>query len=165
MGSISEPAMADRTVLTGLLAQTAPDYRALALHADTLTVATQCIIDWLAVVLPGALNQYAILVAEELKSTGHGPCTAIGRGCRLSAQDAALANGDASHAPDLDDVNRTMQGHPYRSCISAAGLLLDIDEAQIVNAIGLAATQAAGLKGDVRQHGKAAANCGFAARR
>ncbi|MEJ7927455.1 MmgE/PrpD family protein [Sphingobium sp. AN641] len=226
MRSIGRPAMAGREDLTRLLAQTALDYRVTALPADTLTVATQCIIDWFAVVLPGALEQCAILVADELESTGHGSCTVIGRHHRLSAQDAALANGVAAHALDFDDVSRAMQGHPtvatfpaalaiaeaegksgrdlmnayiagYEiACILgarlapshyakgfhatgtigtvgaavAAGLLLDLDEAQMVNAIGLAATQAAGLKamfGSMAKPlhaGKAAANGVLAAR-
>ncbi|WP_184476004.1 MmgE/PrpD family protein [Rhizorhapis suberifaciens] len=212
--------------LTRLLARTALDYRTAALPADALMVAKQCIMDWFAVALPGAREDCAMLLADELESVGQGPCMVIGRRCRLSAQDAALANGVASHALDFDDVNRTMQGHPtvaifpaalavseaegkssrdlltayiagYEiACIVnaqvapshyamgfhatgtigaigaavAAGLLLELDETQMAHAIGLAATQSAGLKamfGSMAKPlhaGKAAANGVLAAR-
>ncbi|WP_340267948.1 MmgE/PrpD family protein [Sphingobium mellinum] len=212
--------------LTRLLARTAIGYRDAAMPADVLTVAKQCIVDWLAVALPGAREDCARLLADELESVGEGPCTVIGRRCRLSARDAALANGVASHALDFDDVNRTMQGHPtvaifpaalavaeaegksgrdlltayiagYEiACIVsaqvapshyamgfhatgtigaigaavAAGILLELDEMRMVHAIGVAATQSAGLKamfGSMAKPlhaGKAAANGVFAAR-
>lgn len=212
--------------LTGLLARTALHYPSVALPADAVSVAKQCVIDWFAAALPGAREDCAMLLADELETLGQGPCTVIGRLSRLSARDAAFANGVASHALDFDDVNRTMQGHPtvailpaalamaeaekksgrdlliayiagYEiACIVgaqvapshyakgfhatgtigtigaavAAGLLLQLDEAQMAHAIGLAATQAAGLKamfGSMAKPlhaGKAAANGVFAAR-
>jgi 2-methylcitrate dehydratase PrpD len=188
--------------LTRELARIALAYRTANLHATATTVARQCILDWFAVTLPGAREECAVLLTEELATFGSGPCTVIGRTLSLSPHDAALANGTASHALDFDDVNRTMQGHPtvavfpavlavaeaYRStgkealaafiagyevacmigtlvspshygrgfhatgtlgAIGAAvgaGLLLQLDEVQMENAIGLAATQGAGLK-------------------
>lgn len=212
--------------LTRLLARTALDYHSASLPAEAMMVAKQCIVDWFAAALPGAREDCAMLLVDELESVGQGPCTVIGRRCRLSAQDAALANGVASHALDFDDVNRTMQGHPtvaifpaalavseaegksgrdllvayiagYEiACIVsaqvapshyamgfhatgtigvigaavAAGLLLELDDTQMSHAIGLAATQSAGLKamfGSMAKPlhaGKAAANGVFAAR-
>lgn len=225
MGSGSQPAPPNAG-LTRLLARTALGYHSAAMPADALMVAKQCILDWFAVALPGAREDSAVLLVDELESDGGGPCTVIGRRCRLSARDAALANGVASHALDFDDVNRTMQGHPtvatfpaalavseaegksgrdlltayiagYEiACIVgaqmapshygmgfhatgtigaigatvAAGLLLELDETQMAHAIGLAATQSAGLKamfGSMAKPlhaGKAAANGVFAAR-
>jgi 2-methylcitrate dehydratase PrpD len=212
--------------LTRQLAHIAVGYRTASLPDSAITVARQCILDWFAVALPGSREECAVLLAEELESDGSGPCTVVGRSHRLSAHDAALINGTASHALDFDDVNRVMQGHPTVAVFSAvlavaetvrangndvltafiagyevacmvgdlvrpshyargfhatgtlgalgaavgAGLLLQLDEAQMVNAIGLAATQSAGLKamfGSMAKPlhaGKAAANGVLAAR-
>lgn len=212
--------------LTRQLAQVALGYRTANLPESAITVARQCILDWFAATLPGSREECAVLLAEELESSGSGPCTVIGRAGRLSAYDAAMANGIASHALDFDDVNRLMQGHPSvavfpavfamaetldatgkdaltafvagyeAACMVgglvnyshygrgfhatgtvgtigaavATGILLQLDEDQMVNAIGLAATQSAGLKamfGSMAKPfhaGKAAANGVLAAK-
>ncbi len=83
------------------------------LPADALTVAKQCLLDWLGVTIAGAdepLTQ--ILRAEALEQGGNPQASLIGTGERVTAAQAALVNGAASHALDYDDVHLAMSGHP-----------------------------------------------------
>ncbi|MGH2607989.1 MAG: MmgE/PrpD family protein, partial [Tepidiformaceae bacterium] len=83
------------------------------LPPDAITVAKQCLLDWLGVTIAGAdepLTQ--ILRAEALEQGGNPQATLIGTGERVTASQAALVNGAASHALDYDDVHLAMSGHP-----------------------------------------------------
>ena len=83
------------------------------LPADTLTVAKQCLLDWLAVTIAGSSEELtAILRAEALEQGGNPQATLIGTGERVTASQAALVNGAAGHALDYDDVHLAMSGHP-----------------------------------------------------
>jgi 2-methylcitrate dehydratase PrpD len=216
----------DGAGLTKLLARRALSYSVDTIPPDAFIVAKQCVLDWFAVTLPGAAEDCARILHEELAPAIAGSCSVIGMTGRFSPHDAALINGTASHALDYDDVNRAMSGHPtvavfpaalavaetegrngrdtlvafiagYEiACVVgrlvapshyasgfhatgtvgtvgaavAAGLLLGLDEDRLEQAIGLAATQSAGLKamfGSMAKPlhaGKAAANGVLAAR-
>lgn len=211
---------------TEILARHAISYRSAPISEAALTVAKQCILDWFGVTLPGRAEPCASILIEELRQNSQGLCTVVGSEVRLSAHDAALVNGTASHALDYDDVNERMSGHPSVAVLPAvlaiaevkgktgrelleafiagyevacavgdlvspshyaggyhatgsvgaigaavgAGLLLGLDEPGLRCAIGLAATQSAGLKamfGSMAKPlhaGKAAANGVFSAR-
>ncbi|KUO53689.1 MAG: hypothetical protein APF78_05365 [Sphingomonadales bacterium BRH_c3] len=218
--------LADDLAVTRNLAIAALSYPNSKMPVDAIAVAKQCMLDWFAVTLAGVHEDCAAILHDELASTGSGPCSVIGRPTRLSAHDAALVNGTASHALDYDDVNKAIAGHPtvvvlpavlavaeaegrsgrdalaafvagYEiACILgelvapshyaagfhatatlgaigsavAAGLLMGLDETQMEHAIGLGATQSAGLKamfGSMAKPlhaGKAGANGVLAAR-
>ncbi|MEX1103861.1 MAG: MmgE/PrpD family protein, partial [Dehalococcoidia bacterium] len=99
--------------ITAALADFCRGIRYEDLPADAITVAKQCLLDWLAVTIAGAdepLTQ--ILRAEALEQGGNPQATLIGSGERVTASQAALVNGAASHALDYDDVHLAMSGHP-----------------------------------------------------
>ncbi|MEX0784789.1 MAG: MmgE/PrpD family protein [Dehalococcoidia bacterium] len=99
--------------ITAALADFCRGIRYEDLPPDAITVAKQCLLDWLAVTIAGAdqpLTQ--ILRAEALEQGGNPQATLIGSGERVTASQAALVNGAASHALDYDDVHLAMSGHP-----------------------------------------------------
>ena len=99
--------------LTQLLAN-----RCLAVHFDALstevrTLASQCVLDWIAVALAGSREPLVkILLAEMSEQGGYPQAAIVGHAVRLPTLSAALVNGAASHALDYDDVNMSMNGHP-----------------------------------------------------
>ena len=170
--------------------------------AEAVTVAKQCLLDWLGVTLAGRHEPLVGILAEELAPEDtRGGCTLIGLGRRAALMNAVLINGAAGHALDFDDVITTM-GHPTApvapvviglgealgasgaqvvgafiagveaecrvarllgpshyakgwhgtatfgafGAAAAAAHLLDLDEERLLHALGLAGTQAAGLK-------------------
>ncbi len=71
--------------------------------ADALHSAKRQFIDVMGVSILGARDASTAKVFETVEHWGDGPCTAIGRERTLSAPWAALVNGTAAHALDLDD--------------------------------------------------------------
>ena len=61
------------------------------------------LVDQIGVTIPGAAEPAARLAAHVVSAWGDGPCTAAGQSRRLAAPWAALVNGTAGHALDLDD--------------------------------------------------------------
>jgi len=82
------------------------------------------ILDYLGVTLAGSREPAARLVADVLGGT-IGPCVVFGDSARISALDAALVNGAASHALDFDDCNNTFGGHPTAPILPALFALAD----------------------------------------
>ncbi|MEL6999195.1 MAG: MmgE/PrpD family protein, partial [Pseudomonadota bacterium] len=81
--------------------------RADQIDALSLRWARHCLLDWVAVTIPGAREDLVdLLVAEALDDGATGPIPAVGRSETLSPSWAVLVNGTASHALDYDDVNR-----------------------------------------------------------
>ncbi|TXL79513.1 MmgE/PrpD family protein [Vineibacter terrae] len=98
---------------TATLAQQALGYDFDGLPADVVTLAKQCLLDWLAVTLAAWDDPLVgILVSDAEEEGGNPHATLIGRGRRVARAQAALINGAASHALDYDDVNMWMSGHP-----------------------------------------------------
>ena len=88
--------------------------------------AKHCILDWIAVTVAGSdedLTKKIIAVAELEKSFGK--ARVIGHTVGLTASQAALVNGTASHALDYDDVNERMNGHPTVPVVPALMALAD----------------------------------------
>ncbi len=91
------------------------------LPADVIERAKQCLLDWLGVALAGSGQPLTgILRDETLEQGGNGQATLVGSGERVTAQQAALVNGAASHALDFDDVHSMMTGHPTVPIVPAA---------------------------------------------
>ncbi len=83
------------------------------LPADAVEVARQCLLDWLGVTLAGSNEPLALMLRDEaLLEGGNAQATLIGSGHQVTAKQAALVNGAASHALDYDDVHLAMSGHP-----------------------------------------------------
>lgn len=61
------------------------------------------LIDIVAVMIPGAVEPAARIAMKTVSRWGAGPCAVVGQERRLSAPFAALVNGAAGHALDLDD--------------------------------------------------------------
>ena len=92
-----------------------------ALPADAVTVAKQCVLDWLGVTLAGAGEDLSKIVRDEVLELGSRPEAAIlGTDRRAAAPAAALANGVAGHALDYDDTNLAMMGHATAPVLPAA---------------------------------------------
>ena len=99
--------------VTRWLAERTAALRHADLHADALTIARQCILDWFGVTIAGAGEPVVSILAAELLQDGAAPVAAlIGLPGRTSPLNAALINGTASHALDFDDVNMAILGHP-----------------------------------------------------
>ena len=173
------------------------------LSPAALTVAKQCLLDWLGVTIAGSDEPLVRILLEERMDAGlAGAATIVGRRERLALPAAVLVNGAMSHALDYDDVHKAMRGHPSvpvapvalglgahlhasgkdvltafvsgfeTECrvgalcghdhyargfhptatigtfgaAAAAGRLLGLDSASMAMALGIAGTQAAGLK-------------------
>jgi 2-methylcitrate dehydratase PrpD len=82
------------------------------------------ILDTVGVTLAGSTDPSATIVAGVLAS-GSGRSLVFGTSRRVSALDAALVNGTASHALDFDDCNNTLGGHPSAPILPALFALAD----------------------------------------
>jgi 2-methylcitrate dehydratase PrpD len=123
--------------------------RLIAMRAEppspqAVTVAKQCLLDWLGVTLAARREPLVGILADELEPSDElGACTLIGLARRASPMNAALINGAAGHALDFDDVITAM-GHPTAPVAPAVFALAEVvgaSGAQIVQAfiIGLEA--------------------------
>lgn len=103
------------TPLTDALVEQLARYQPERISAAAWRVTQQCVLDWCAVTLRGAIEPAARLLREECLPEGQGgggPCCVVGTGARAGAVTAALLNGTAAHVLDYDDVNIRMLGHP-----------------------------------------------------
>jgi 2-methylcitrate dehydratase PrpD len=86
-----------------------------------VTVARQCILDWVTVTLRAVDEPLVVMLVDQvLAEGGSGQASLVGRAGQVSARQAALVNGAASHALDYDDVNIRMTGHPTVAVLPAA---------------------------------------------
>lgn len=99
--------------ITAVVADLAAGVRFDDLPPDVVLLAKQCLLDFLGVTLAGASEPLARILQDEIaEQGGNGQATILGTAMRGTIQQAALANGAASHALDYDDVHQTMSGHP-----------------------------------------------------
>jgi len=105
------------TEVFGAYAQTCRD---AALPDAVLHHAKRALIDWYAALFPGLaaapLAQLAQVLAEDLD---HGRAR-LGNGRAATARAAALYNGTAAHAAEIDDSFRDAMYHPGAATIAAA---------------------------------------------
>lgn len=101
------------TPVTALLSEHCRKIGYETLPAEAVEAAKHCLLDWLGVTLAGSNEPLAVMLREDALSDGGRPqATLLGSGQRLTAKQAALVNGAASHALDYDDVVLAMSGHP-----------------------------------------------------
>ena len=90
------------------------------LPGEIVEVARQCLLDWIGVTLAGTSEPLVETLVDEIAEQGGNPqASLIGRGMKVSMQQAALVNGAASHALDYDDVHAAHTGHPSVAIIPA----------------------------------------------
>lgn len=84
-----------------------------SLPVDVVDAARRAILDTIGVTLAGSAEPVGKVVAAQASAQG-GPAesTIWGTSAKVSAQNAALANGAAAHALDYDDTHDAMRGHP-----------------------------------------------------
>lgn len=116
-------AQTSETAVTATLVERALHLRRHELPPDVVTLAHQCLIDFLAVSIAGHREDLPRRMLADLQDQGIGKseATVFGSGERVGARQAALVNGCAAHALDFDDVNLSINGHP--SAVIAPALL------------------------------------------
>jgi 2-methylcitrate dehydratase PrpD len=107
--------------VTEALARRIRSIRYEELPPAVVTVARQCILDWVMVTLRAVDDPLVVMLVDQvLAEGGKGQASLVGRAVQVSARQAALVNGSASHALDYDDVNIRMTGHPTVAVLPAA---------------------------------------------
>ena len=106
-----------------MLARFAADFAARPLPPEVAHGAQRAVIDWFAAVYPGldmeAVQRLEQVLAEDLD---RGPSRLVdkGAGRAATARAAALYNGTAAHAAELDDSFRDAMVHPGAATIAGA---------------------------------------------
>jgi 2-methylcitrate dehydratase PrpD len=109
------------TAITRTLAEKALAFQLQTMPADVISVAKQCVLDWLGVTLVGKSEKLTVSLASVLEAQGGSPnVTIVGSHVRLPSFNAALLNGTASHAIDYDDVSFSIPGHASAPVLAAA---------------------------------------------
>jgi len=103
------------------LAQWVADTGSQELPADVRHQVRRSLVDYLAAAVVGAGSDAASIVRGYLREHDHAQrSTVIATRTRLGPAGAALANGVAAHALDLDDGYTPAGGHPGCTVVSAA---------------------------------------------
>jgi 2-methylcitrate dehydratase PrpD len=109
---VRERPTTETKTLTAALAEHVSTMRLEDMPVAALTVAKQCVLDWLGVALAGHSEPLVGILAAELASNDHLlGVSIVGYGRRARIDDAVLINGAMGHALDFDDVIMPM-GHP-----------------------------------------------------
>ena len=91
------------------------------LRPEVVHHAKRALIDWMACLLPGAVEAPATLLVEALADeVGYGGAIIYGSLKRAPLRTAALINATASHTIEFDDIFRDAAYHPGCPTISAA---------------------------------------------
>ncbi|MEU6352985.1 MmgE/PrpD family protein [Streptomyces sp. NPDC047072] len=106
------------------LAAFAVAQRATPLAPDVRHGAVRAVVDWASAIVPGAATQAARGLAEALDPPP-GPARLIPSGRATDVRTAALVNGTAAHAAELDDIYRDAFYHPGAPTIAAAFAVAD----------------------------------------
>jgi 2-methylcitrate dehydratase PrpD len=140
-------AKTDTQTVTAMLAGRVSAMRLRDMPPEALTVAKQCLLDWIGVALAGRNEPLVRILIDELAPSDDPAGVAIlGHGRRARIDDAVLINGAMGHALDFDDVIMPM-GHPT---VPVAPVVLAL--AQQRGASGAAALEAfiAGVETECR---------------
>lgn len=98
---------------TRRVAEFAHEHRWEDAPADVQAQTIRCVLDLCGAALAGSRTEVAgITSSYALEAHGPGPCTIIGAESRSTPAGAALANGFAASALDIDDGYRPVKGHP-----------------------------------------------------
>ena len=95
------------------------------LSAEVIHAAKRCVIDTLAAIICGAVHPPATLMIEALdEELDHGNSQLVPSRRLAPARTAALINGAAAHAMEVDDIFRDAIYHPGPPVIPAALMIL-----------------------------------------
>ncbi len=109
--TLDQPATETQTV-TAALAGRVSAMRLADMPPAALTVAKQCLLDWIGVALAGRNEPLVRILVDELApSDDPTGVSVLGHRRRARLDDAVLINGAMGHALDFDDVIMPM-GHP-----------------------------------------------------
>jgi 2-methylcitrate dehydratase PrpD len=106
------------------LAEFAVARRATPLAEDVRHAAVRATVDWVSATVPGSGTRAARALTEAL-DPGPGPSRLIPSGRATDVRTAALLNGTAAHAAELDDIYRDAFYHPGAPTIAAAFAVAD----------------------------------------
>jgi len=95
----------------------------------TIAMARRCVLDWLGAGIAGSAMPAAEIAARVAAKLGGPPDSTLLRGGRVAATAAALANGVASHAVEMDDLHRPSVMHLAVVTIPAALALAEREHA------------------------------------
>ena len=114
------------------------------LPVEVLHAAKRCILDWFSAVIPGGLEDPALIISSALvEESKLGSSTIIPSGVATSPRAAALINGIASHTLEVDDIYREGIYHPGPPVISAS---LALAESRKISGSELVASIIAGYE-------------------
>lgn len=83
------------------------------LSAESSTVASQALLDFIGVALAGTDEPLTRILRQQIEEEGgRAQARLLGTEAKASVRQAALINGAAGHAHDYDDVHDAMLGHP-----------------------------------------------------
>lgn len=109
--------------VTQLLARFAAEFASVPLPLHAIHGAERAVIDWYASLYPG-LQTEAVRVLEQALADdldrGAARLVGAGEGRRATPRAAALYNGTAAHAAEIDDSFRDAMVHPGAATIAAA---------------------------------------------
>jgi 2-methylcitrate dehydratase PrpD len=127
-----------KTAITRGLAEKALAIRLQTTPSDVVSIAKQCVLDWLGVTLVGQSEKLTASLTSVLEAQGGNPSvTIVGSSTRLPSFNAALLNGTSSHAIDYDDVSFSIPGHasaPVLAAVLALGEEINATGAQVLEA-------------------------------
>ena len=106
------------------LAEFAVARRATPLAEDVRHAAVRATVDWVSATVPGSRTLAARALTEAL-GPGPGSSRLIPSGQATDVRTAALLNGTAAHAAELDDIYRDAFYHPGAPTIAAAFAVAD----------------------------------------
>lgn len=107
------------STVAGELAAFAVSRRAQPLPPQARHAAVRAVVDWVSAVVPGSVLPPPHILAEAA-GTGTGVCRLVPSGRPAGVRTAALVNGTAAHAAELDDIYRDALYHPGAPTVAAA---------------------------------------------
>jgi aconitate decarboxylase len=141
-------ALAPDTEVVPRLGQWVAGLALAAVPADVLTLIKRCVLDSIGCGLYGAIQPWGRITADlAVASSGGGSASLFGRAEKVSAADAALANGTAIHGFEIDDAHVSSSLHPGAVTLPA---VLGLGEGRGVSGADVLTALAAGYEVGLR---------------
>ncbi|MBM4203969.1 MAG: MmgE/PrpD family protein [Gammaproteobacteria bacterium] len=128
---------------TSRLAERIASTRFDSLSPAAVTVAKQCLLDFIGVTIAGMREPLSRILLADVRQAGGAPLASIVlEPGKVNLDQAALVNGAAGHAHDYDDVHMDMTGHPT---VPVAPVILALGEAGRLSGAQMLAAFSAGV--------------------
>lgn len=105
---------------TEVFARYATEFQRQPLSGDVIHHAKRAVIDWYASLFPGLNTPPVAILEKTLADDLDRGRSLLGNGRTSTARTAALINGAAAHAAEVDDSFRDAMYHPGAATIAAA---------------------------------------------